>query len=33
LLVESIRGDYNCVVGLPLGRLALMLESFGYIVF
>lgn len=32
LLVESIAGDYNCVVGLPLGRLALMLRKFGYVV-
>lgn len=29
LLVESIRGDYNNVVGLPLGLLSGMLESFG----
>jgi len=29
LLVESIAGDYNCVVGLPLGRLASMLRKFG----
>ena len=31
LLVESIAGDYNCVVGF-LGRLALMLRKFGYVV-
>jgi len=29
LLVESIHGDYNNVVGLPLGLLNSMLESFG----
>ena len=29
LLVESIRGDYSNVVGLPLGLLNSMLESFG----
>ena len=29
LLVESICGDYNNVVGLPLGLLRDMLESFG----
>ncbi|MBR6951860.1 MAG: septum formation inhibitor Maf [Oscillospiraceae bacterium] len=29
LLVESIHGDYNNVVGLPLGLLRDMLESFG----
>ncbi len=29
LLVEGIRGDYNNVVGLPLGLLRDMLESFG----
>jgi septum formation protein len=29
LLVTGIRGDYNCVVGLPLGKLAIMLSEFG----
>ncbi|MEA4883096.1 MAG: Maf family protein [Clostridia bacterium] len=29
LIVEGICGDYSCVVGLPLGRLALMLSHFG----
>ncbi|HEX2924367.1 MAG TPA: Maf family protein [Chloroflexota bacterium] len=30
LLVESIRGDYNNVVGLPIRRLAELLGEFGY---
>ncbi len=29
LLVTGICGDYNCVVGLPLGKLAVMLTEFG----
>ena len=29
LLVTGICGDYNCVVGLPLGKLAVMLSEFG----
>ncbi len=29
LLVTGISGDYNCVVGLPLCRLAMMLSEFG----
>jgi septum formation protein len=29
LLVTGIRGDYNCVVGLPLCKLAIMLSAFG----
>jgi len=29
LLVLGIEGDYNCVVGLPLCKLALMLSEFG----
>jgi len=29
LLVTGICGDYNCVVGLPLGKLAIMLTEFG----
>lgn len=29
LLVSRIEGDYNCVVGLPLCKLALMLAEFG----
>ena len=29
LLVTGICGDYNCVVGLPLSKLAIMLSEFG----